>query len=219
MITKTQLKLKVKENLEFAKKMYEKDDGNGGVQVMVVVDTSKDNKNTGTVALLANEEAVKKRRDIVFDLGVRAGIELSNGVIDSIDAVYMLSEAWYSTAPKDTKEVDMPIPSKDPNKKEAIVSTGMSINGDTAIGMFELKRSFDLETGKLKVSFESLGEKETGIGDGEIESPLLQQFWLGAGLVEKFDKTIPPALKEHMRGLSTDKIFAMFSKSINELRK
>ena len=97
MITKTQLKLRVKENLKFAKEFYEGSDSESTLATMLVVDTSKGDKKTGVAAILGNEGAVEKRRDIAFDLGVRAGIELSKKEIDSIDAVYMISEAWYST--------------------------------------------------------------------------------------------------------------------------
>lgn len=219
MITKSQLKLRVKENLKFAKDFYEKGDGEDGLAVMMVVDTVKDGKKSGVAAILANEGAVEKRRDIAFDLGVRAGIDLSKGIIDSIDAFFMISEAWYSTAEKDTAMDKMPMPSQDPNKKEAIVSTGMSKEGATAIGMFELKKSFDLDNAKIKVSFEPIGDGPKVVGDGEIESPLLQQFWNGVKLMEKFDETLPPILRDHLKGLTTDKIFDMFSRSINELRE
>ena len=218
MITKTQLKLRVKENLKFAKEFYEGSDSESTLATMLVVDTSKGDKKTGVAAILGNEGAVEKRRDIAFDLGVRAGIELSKKEIDSIDAVYMISEAWYSTDYGKGKGKFL-APSEDPNRKEAIVSGGLSRDGANAFSMFELKRSFDMENGKVKVSFEPLDEMKSGDKKGGMESPLLAHFWNGVELMEKFDKTLPAILKNHLNGLSTDKIFDMFSKSINELRK
>ena len=217
-MNKQELKTKVKENLEFAKEMCERNDENGGVQVMLITDTSKGDKKTGIAAILANEGAVEKRRDIVFDLGVRAGIELLNGSIDSVNAVFMVSEAWFSEGPKDSKAKDMVMPSEDPNKKEAIVSTGMSKDGDTACGMFELKRSFDLENGKLKISFAPIGDEKGKEKDEAFDSPLLRQFWNGVELMEQFDKSLPLVLKNHIKGLSTEKAFAIFSKQLQEFR-
>lgn len=223
MITKNQLKSRVKENLEFAKEFYEKKENDGeALATMLVVDTSKGGKKAGVAAILGNKGAVEMRRDIAFDLGIKAGIELSKKEIDSIDAVYMISEAWVSTDYGEGKGKFL-APSEDPNRKEAIVSGGLSSDGISAFRMFELKRSFDLENGKLKISFESLDGMETD-GDKkkegiEAESPLLKMFWTGVELMEKFDETLPPILKEHMKGLTTDKVFSIFSKQINELRE
>ena len=214
-MTKKELSLGVKENLKFAKEHYEKNEG--GLATMFIIESKKDGKGTGLAALLGDNGALEKRMDIIFDLGVRTGIELSRGDIDSIEAVYMVSEAWFSMSDLDDNSLKFKMPSEDPNKKEALVSSGVSQDGSSIFMMFEIKKSIDLDTGRMKVSFVPIDEANK---DGvEMESPLLQRFWDGVGLMNLFDTTLPTSVRKYFMDLPLEESFQMIIKQINNLRK
>lgn len=218
MITKTKLNLRVKENLKFAKEFYESSKDDSGLPTILAVDTSHKNKKKGLTAIL-DGSALERRREIALELGLMAGIQLFKKEIDSIEAVYMVSEAWFSSDISKNKD-SFVMPSKDPNRKEAIVSSGLSENGTTAFGIFELKRSVDFSNNTVKVSFHPLEDMKPGKKKGDdvqIASPLLENFWKGVKLVGMFSEDGPESAKKELEDLSTKEIFAIFSRAFNKI--
>jgi len=215
-MTKDDLKVGVIENLDFAKGFYEDASAAGqGLSTMFITSTSKNGKRNGVAALIGDKGALENRRDISFDLGIRAGIELAHGDIDSIDAIYMISEAWFSTAM--TKgESNFTRPSEDLNRKEAIISVGVSQEGDKFLEIFEIKKTFDMEKGKIQVEFNSLNNE---MPNSTVDSPLLDCFWDGVKLLASFQEKLPKEFEDIFKKLPVDVLFTRFISQINEIRK
>ena len=214
-------------NLDFAQKCYLSE---GGFQTMFVANYTKNKNVTTSLSVLGDEEAVNNRFFIVFNMGVMAGIQLMKKEIDSVESIFTMSEAWISTQgdKDDVKTKKYLLPSEDPNRKEALVSSGMSKDGESVFGVFEIKKSFDENSGKIDVEFDSLEDPGKKAGtknknkedkkDGETKSPLLEEFWKGLELMVNFEKTIPKELIKLMDEATTEEIFSMFSSQLSTLR-
>lgn len=211
---KETLKKAVKGNLKFVKTHFEESDGEG-FTTMFMVEATKDGKKTGIVAMPGNEGAMENRDKMVFHLGLRAYIEKMKGTLDTIDGIFMMSEAWFSVAAKNSKEWPKDLmPSKDPNKKEAIISAGLVEDGTSYLEMFELKRSFDLKNSKLQVSFETLSDM--GSSDAEAKSPLLERFWDGVKLMKHMESEMPETIKATVDKLTSEKFFEIVLKQLDQ---
>ena len=212
-LIKEQLKNQVKENLEFLKVNYE-DSDEPGFNSMFVVKAKKDGIFVNIVAMPENEEALNHRDQMMFDLGVRTHIGKMKKTIDSIDAIFMMSEAWFSEAKDSTDWSKQLRPSQDPNKKEAIISAGLSRDGESYLEMFELKRSFNQDTSKLQIEFANL--KGVGEEDMKAESPLLKRFWAGVKMMEEMETEMPKRIKEIFKELTPDEIFEIIIRQIKK---
>lgn len=218
-MTETILKKSVKNNLDYARKFYET--GNQAFATMFVIEGIKDKKKTSIAVALGNSEAVDMRSKIAFDLGIRTGVELFKGELDSIEAIFMMSEAWVSTAmKKGGKELMFPQPSLDPNRKEALISCGSMENGMAILEIFEVKKSLNLEKNEVKVTFESLKEpkKKKGGKETDAKAPLLDYFWDGVKMTENMFKAIPAPLGQLVKEMPVDHTFKMIVNQIEKLK-
>ena len=218
-MTKEELKKSVNSNMSFVKDFYETSDSQF-FETMFIIDTTKDKKNRGMVAMVGgNDVAMENRREVVFSLGLRTGIEKFRGDVDSINAIMMMSEAWVSLPGNKDKYVR---PSLDPNKKEAIVSTGLTEDGENSFEVFELKRVLDLESGRTKIEFGSLEKFEKIKNEEkeiESESPLLKRFWDGVGLIDHLIGNMPENMKPMVKKVPLDTFVNMIMRQISELNK
>jgi hypothetical protein len=88
------------------------------------------------------------------------------------DAIAMISEAWISKVDVKTHpevKVEDIVPSKDPNRTEALVYVKLEKSGDTEFRMYEIERGLD---GPVLIEQPKSGEMK-------FQPFLLQQFWKG----------------------------------------
>ena len=166
-----------------------------------------------------DDVAMENRREVVFSLGLRTGIEKFRGDVDSINAIMMMSEAWVSLPGNKDKYVP---PSLDPNKREAIISTGLTEDGENSFEVFELKRVLDLESGRTKIefgSFEKFEKIKNEEKEIESESPLLKRFWDGVGLIDHLIGNMPENMKPMVKKVPLDTFVNMIMRQISELNK
>ena len=219
MIDEKELRKNIEKNLGMAKSMYEKTNSKGFPPAFII-DVTRNGKRGEVVAIMGDNGIVDNRFDVSFDLGVRYGIELFLKKIDSINAVFMIFESWFNTAPKGNGAKEKMIqPSKDPNKKEGIVSAGLTKEGVSAIEMYELKKTFDIQSGKIKVEFKPAFEDDKKKDDKiEAESPLLKRFWEGVDFMTEFSSKVPPDMTHLFQRMSVDKMFDIFKNHIESIR-
>ena len=132
-------------------------------------------KDATVAILLADEEIVDARHNLMEALGAAAtALELLE-VAGPPTSVRFVSEAWIS------KQTEM-APSKDPKKAEALIATGADDAGKVALVSKEIKRvsSYNKKKPKsdepLTVKVELQDLPEMGGMDG-YSSPLLEGFW------------------------------------------
>ena len=218
-MTKEELRKSVSSNMDFVKDYYEKGDSQF-FETMFIIDTTKDKKTRGMVAMIGGSDvAMENRREVAFSLGLRTGIEKFRGDVDSINAIMMMSEAWISLPENKDKYVR---PSLDPNKKEAIISTGLTEDGQSSFEVFELKRVLDLDKGITKIefgSFEKFEEFKNKEKEIDSESPLLKRFWDGVGLVNHLIENMPENIKPMVKKVPLDTFVNMIMNQISELNK
>lgn len=210
---KTDLKNEIVNNLEFARDSYTL---NGDfLAPMFIVHTTEKGKIKKVPFLCTDTE---ERHKFSFMLGVSHGILLFKKEIDSINAIFAVFEAWYSTPSKeDNKNKEFLRPSLDPNRKEAIVSGGQIKDGTNDIAMFELKKSFKGE--KVEVEFRAIEQinKEVKKKDKkESESPLLNTFWKGVELVDKLFKNAPKSIFDDSKIVSSEEIFKIIERDLKK---
>jgi hypothetical protein len=217
-MTKEELKKSVNENLDYVKSSYE---NNQGFSTTLVIETLKEKKKHSIAIILHNDAAMENRFKVIFGLGIRTAIQKFRGDVESIEAIYLMSEAWTSIPSKPIKkgqEDKMGRPSEDPNRKEAIISTGLSRDGLNAFGIFEIKKSLDIISEKFKVDLVPLeiGNKKKDI---EMESPLLKRFWSGVELTESLFDKMPEDLRVVAKDMPVDPFLNMIMQQLEEANK
>lgn len=210
----TKLKEAVDNKINFAKSFYQDTDSQN-FTTMFMIESLKDNKKAEIVAVVGDSEVLEDRHNVVFSLGVRAGIEVEQKKLDSIESFFMLSEVWYSEKAADVDINKVISPSKDPNRIEGLMSVGSDKDGNFAINMSNIKRSFDIELGKLNVSFE---EKELPESDSPFKSQLLQNFWDGLKLSKIFYKKLPKELSNYFQNTDSEVLCGMIMEKVKELK-
>lgn len=217
-MTKSELKKSVEKNLDYVKEYYKK---NQFFSTMLVIDSLKGKTQRGMVVVMGNEAAMDNRTKVVFDLGIRTAIEKFRGDIDSIEAIFMMSEVWTSAPVKKGETYTYGRPSLDPQRKEAIISTGLSKDGQNAFSIFEMKRSLNLKDDTMNIEFipfSSIEKEEKKVDSIEVESPLLKRFWDGVELMEMMFKEMPKELEDHAKSLSVDSFLNMIIRQIDEVK-
>ena len=217
-MTKTELNKSVEKNLDYVREWYK---NNQFFSTMLIIDFLKEGKAGAVVALIGDEDVMNNRHKIIFDLGIRIAIQKFRGDIDSIEAIYMMSEAWTSAPIKKGEKYTYGRPSLDPNRKEAIISTGLSEDGMNAFSIFEIKRSMNLEDNTMKVEFvphESLKKEKKKDDKIEVESPLLKCFWDGVKLMDILFKDLPEQFVSHVKSMPVDSFLNMIVSKIEEAK-
>ena len=96
------------------------------------------------------------------------------------EGVILISEAFYTSYPKDTKMDGIIPPSQDQNKKEALTMIGMTKEKEVALKMYEIQTAFDKIGGLAKIPVEI-----NGTGIEKVDAFLLNEFWKGLNSVSK----------------------------------
>lgn len=212
-MNKNELTKEVKKNLDFAKKCYENDQN---FSTMFIIGGNRKGEVARDAIIVGNQAVLENRNKVVFFMGIRAGIEMYKKLRDSVDSIYMISEAWFSTELKNKgKKLKFDRPSLDPKRKEGIISSGLTRDNKTIVEMYEIKRSMDLKSGKFKVEFQPYGEKENSL---KAEAPLLKHFWEGVNLTEKMFSDFPPVIAKIVEQYTVEKTLGMFINVIEGLR-
>ena len=217
-MTKEELTKSVESNLSYVKDFYKRQQF---FATMLVIEALKNKKRQGKVVILGNEGAMENRAEVMFDLGLRSAIEQFKGDVDSVEAICMMSEAWFSVPKEGEKLSEFTRPSEDPNRKEAIISTGTARDLKGVMRIFELKRLIDLKDDTMKVEFspfESALKAEVE-GNLEVDSPLLNRFWAGVKLMEWLFERMPSNLVVEAKKLSVDKFLNMIIERICVIKK
>lgn len=131
------------------------------VPLMAEIIAKKDEKEARAMIPIDSE-----RRHETIEI---AGRE-AHKFFDEVIAIIVVSECWFSKQPKDQKEYIQP--SKDPERQEVLMISGMTREGITDCKMFELGKNGEL----LNESADFAGKSK----DDEpirFESPLLAKFW------------------------------------------
>lgn len=211
-ITKNEMEKTAIENLQFAKDCYEKENG---FNFMAVVQTEKGGKSETAAIFAMGDGFIEHRFEAIFDMGVRFGIQKMKKEVDSIDAIYVMSEAWISD------KTDMK-PSEDPDRKECIISVGLSEKGDFVNEMYEIKKKWVNDKVVVEFSditknkkFEKMKNKKEVTGS----NPLLERFWDGVALLKLFQETLPKDFEKDVKRLTTDEIFSSFISALSKLKK
>lgn len=179
-MTKEELKVEVKRVSEFMVKTFEE---SGGVHLMFIV-LAKD-KNDKRVEFLFPLPGflMDMRWQALRAFGSTLSSKLKNKVgqysnINKVDAILMMSEAWVSKMSKEEmaktgNDIDkISLPSRDPNRIEALTATGSNEQGQCYVKTFEISRP----KGQRPV----LKPFDTGeVEEGEPKSILLEEFWKG----------------------------------------
>lgn len=152
----------------------------GGFQTMVLIDF-ENNRSLGLP--LVNEDLVDARREIILGLGSFAAMAENLGLLGKPLAVRMVSEAWLSTPPQDGSR-PATMPSKDPNKREALIAYGSDYRGYQAHRVKEIVRSIkdvdgDMEEVVKLVDFEDIPMPKNP-KPGEVGyANILELYWNG----------------------------------------
>jgi hypothetical protein len=213
-MTKEELNKVVETNLDFARVAYS-DPKSDGLSTMLIIKIVKNSEESNIVAVFGDNESLEQRWKTVFDLGVRINLEKFRGEIDSVEGIFMLTEAWMSMINKNDPQAKVKInrmPSQDPNKIEAIVSAGSSRDGLAGVRTYEIRKSFDIVNSEIKTEFIPMDKD----GPIEAETPLLKQFWNGIELMEIFERTLPKELEDHMKKMPVEQAFNLL---ISQLEK
>lgn len=219
MITKEEIKIEAKKNLDFVKTCYEEQNY---FDLMFLVKAKEQGKIVTTAVGFEDPSMIDDRYNRIFDIGVMWGIKKMKKEVDDIEAVFMMSEAWLSMGPISDKKVLRP--SLDPKRVEVIISTALSKNGDGAYEVYEIKKKWN--DGGVTVEFTDIKDnpimkentKDTKEGDIRSTNPLLDEFWRAVNLMAEFEKTLPVALKSHVLESDTDELFRTFINQLNRIR-
>lgn len=159
-MTREQLQKELSDFTETIKVKQAKSTGEGKrVPLMAMIIAKKDGKEVRAMLPIDDSE---HRHKIIEFAGKKA-----HEFFDEVDAIILVSECWMSKQEKDLKEYVRP--SEDPDRKEALMISGMTREQITECKMFEIDKDGAL-----------LGESPMFAGKDapdRFESPLLQGFW------------------------------------------
>jgi hypothetical protein len=221
-MTKDELKQSVERNLRFAREFFDMN-GDDGLAPMFIVESTRGGRVGAMVAIAPGELALENKFDRLFDLGVLASLQRFRGDVDTVNAIFMMSEAWISIADKkdgtEVKATDFIQPSQDPKRREGLISAAMSRDGNTAFDMFEIKRSIDLDNGRIIVNFLPFEEEVAPKEAIKADSPLLESFWKGVEMMDTFVTTLPAELEKYVKEMPVEEMFLKLVKQLEEFRK
>mgnify|MGYP001570691998 CR=1 FL=1 len=192
MITKQELKEFSKTNLDFAQDCFIENENS--FLLMVIILAVKDNKKI-LITKILNADEVENRLAYLAEMGIDLGVKtIITKEYDSIDAIFMISEAWMSKQEggkdkfdKKLEDGEILMPSKDPNKMEVLISSGCS-SDNLAVSEFKIIRRLLTSNGKVEIKFEDLKELKDKDGKNEepieVKSPLLEEFWKAFNFVK-----------------------------------
>lgn len=185
MITKQELKEFSKTNLDFAQDCFIENENS--FSLMVVILAKKDGKKA-IITKILNADEVENRLVYLAKMGVDLGVKtIITKEYDSIDAIFVISEAWMSKQKggkdkldKKLEDGEILMPSKDPNKMEVLISSGCS-SDNLVVSEVVIIRRLLTSNGKVEIKFEDLKELKDKDGKDkeqiEVKSPLLEEFW------------------------------------------
>lgn len=156
-----------------AEEMFNED---GGFQSVILLDFGK--KSLGIP--LVDSTLVDARREILIGLGNFAAMAEELGLLGEPTVIRMMSEAWMSKPNPGEKKVVMP--SKDPNKQEALIAYGSNRQGDQAQRVKQIVRSIIDTDGELLEKVELIEFKSDEIPEqprrGETKfTNVLDLYW------------------------------------------
>jgi hypothetical protein len=190
-MNKNKIKKEVEKNLEFAQATYLeliKIYGQKAFFPSLIMVETKIGKKKGTiVSPLETGRGERYKHAAIASLGIELAIKKLQKHFDSIDAVYLVAEAWLSVHPSLKSSLKQPRPSEDPNRRECLISCGSRRSDDFIIKILEVKRFFDLEKGEIKTSFNKLPEfieKKHELDQVKVTSPLFVSFWNAVNVIE-----------------------------------
>lgn len=139
--------------------------------------TDKGEKSAIVVGLAIGDEKIK-RDMFIKGLGLMMGTIQKIGKIKGVNCVVMMSEAWFSVMDskgKDAYEKAMhAMPSKDPNRREMLIASGLTADG---LCLMKTKEMFSVEV-KGKRHF-TLTDFKEGTEALQAESNVLNNFFDG----------------------------------------
>lgn len=162
----------LKDILRVAKLNIEKD---GKLLPVAFIDTGR---GMAAVGIASFEDTDQKHKSMQY-LGESAATGKIGEVVTSVREVALVAESWVSTAKKD-EGIPSVMPSKDPNRKEAIVIMTMDKNAnEECLAVFLTKEKDKIKFGKSiceKMPAPKRGEKDN---NPIIYHGLLGYFWRG----------------------------------------
>ncbi len=148
-------------------------------KLVVIVQKVKEDKTTEEEVIICAFGGGFEDTDSKYKVMMGLGAKIAEQNIKFPLLVFLQSEAWVSI-PKQTQEQvkngDYIQPSKDPNRTEAIITAGMTIDGRTNFAMSTIIP----KTEKARfLSEPNYMDYKVGAKGIESHSDLLKQFWLG----------------------------------------
>lgn len=198
-MTKEKLQLKIDKCFENAEKMLIE---NGSLTPMLDIEfIDEKGRNCIMAVVLADGDDKQRRYNFIRGLGLTVGSIKALGKIKEVEAIAMMSEAWFSTLPKDADISKAPRPSEDPNRGEMLIATGMTADGTC---LMHAKQMFSVEVkGKRHFTLNDLPEMSDK--SGKHQSDLLNQFFIGLKASEQTQYDMS-SLKEHFAKMSLDEM-------------
>lgn len=214
------------DNLDFVKTQYLE---HKSFIPMIIVRAMKDDKKINIVSVLSNEKLVEKRYEAIACLGIELGVRtfLKND-FDSIEAIFMLNEAWMSKFGKDKgKEIKVEDyekdletgkvlrPSEDPNHLEVLISAGLSSDKEAVVTIKIIKKAWKGD--EVKVSFEDMDTKDP-IG---AKANLLEEFWKTFNVMKTYKDHVNKneEMKKYINSKNTDELSREFQSVFREFCK
>ena len=145
------LKKKIEKELETGVKML---NDLGSIQPMISIDFVLDDGKETIVPIMIMDDNKPKRDMFLNGLGILFGLYKTIGRVKELNSITMLSEAWMSVVKKQDAEMKRyPKPSEDPNRIEALIVSGIGVDGVC------------LMTGKEIVSVEVKGKRHFSLNE------------------------------------------------------
>ncbi len=155
-----QLKVEVNKLSKTAVRVFRRD---GYLKTFLVILPIFQDKKKGSGVVNIPDEMIEHRKELLQKLGENIR---QDPKVKDIEAIMMMSEIFIgSKIQKGEKAI---LPSKDPHKKEGVIVAGMTQKGKQVVNIFEIKKWWKFKFLK-KIDFKK----------GQIEQPLLKEFWKG----------------------------------------
>lgn len=212
---KKELKEKTRKNLEFMEQTYLK--SNYAFIPMVEAQGKQYGKKL-FVSGFINEDSYLKRRFVLEQLGIDLGVRVFlKKEIDTIDGIFMMSEAYMSKHEKGKELAEVSRPSEDPNRQEILMSTGLSRDGIYVLATKIIRKKWHND--KIEVSLEE-GEQMESKNNEKEKNIILDHFWDNFKKVEQFAEAMKDdkEIQEKLKNSSAEEISEIFRNGMRLIR-
>lgn len=171
-MNKLELQNKIDKCFENAERMLNE---RGELIPMIDIEFEMADKKKAVIAIvLATGDDRNARNAFITGIGMGMGIIKRLGKINEVRCVALMSEAWFSTYDKNVDINNVPMPSKDPKRREMLIATGLTAKG---LCVMKGKELFSVEVkGKRHFRLEDRPEMSGGT---KHESAMLEHFFTG----------------------------------------